>query len=411
MINHKNQIVEFLQSIVQEPSVQGNESAAQKIIANKLTTLGLKVDEWIPDGEELVKHPYFCSTRTSFSESPNVVGIWEGTGNGKSIILNGHVDVVPIGDLNQWEEDPFSGVIKDGKMYGRGVTDMKGGQAAMIYAIECLKSLSVSLKGTVIFQSVIEEESGGAGTLASILRGYTADAAIIPEPSGMKIFPKQQGSAWFRIKVKGRSAHGGTRYEGISAIDKTMLVLQEIARLEERRNQRIKDPLYDNTPIPIPINVGIIKGGEWPSSVPDEVEVEGRVGIAPNEEMEHAKQELESVIMNIQDKWLQEVPPDIEWFGAQWIPGSVESDHELMTDLAQSFFEVKQKKPIIEASPWGTDGGLLARVGNTPSIVFGPGITSVAHYPNENIDLDSVIDCAEIIALTICKWCTKENDE
>src|SRR3954453_18596269 len=130
---------------------------------------------------------------------------------------------------------------------------MKGGTVSLLLALEAIQANQIKLKGDVIFQSVIEEESGGAGTLAAVLRGYKADAAIIPEPTNMKIFPKQQGSMWFRIRVKGRSAHGGTRYEGVSAIEKSLFVVNQIRELEKRRNKRITDPLYSKVPIPIPI--------------------------------------------------------------------------------------------------------------------------------------------------------------
>ena len=138
---------------------------------------------------------------------------------------------------------------------------MKGGIASLLLAVGAVQGLGLKLKGDVIFQSVIEEESGGAGTLAAILKGYTADAALIPEPTNLRIFPKQQGSMWFRIEVKGRSAHGGTRYEGVSAIEKSMTVLKHIAELEEQRNARIIDSLYAHNPIPIPINIGVYKEG------------------------------------------------------------------------------------------------------------------------------------------------------
>ena len=122
-----------------------------------------------------------------------MVAVLKGTGGGKSIILNGHIDVVPVGDEQNWKQDPFSGHIEAGKLYGRGSTDMKGGTVSLLMALEALIALGIRLKGDVIFQSVIEEESGGAGTLAAVLRGYQADGAIIPEPTNMKIFPEAAG--------------------------------------------------------------------------------------------------------------------------------------------------------------------------------------------------------------------------
>ncbi|MGE5702294.1 MAG: peptidase [Clostridia bacterium] len=408
---NREQSVALLQSWVREASVQGEEASVQELVAKKLTEMGFTVDTWVMGGEELLSHPYFVSPRTQFEGSPNVVGVLKGSGGGRSIILNGHVDVVPAGDLKQWDRDAFSGDVIDGKLYGRGSTDMKGGNLAALIAVEALQQLDVKLKGDVIFESVVEEESGGAGTLATILRGYTADAALVPEPSQMKIFPKQQGSMWFRLQVKGRSAHGGTRYEGVSAIEKSLFVIQAIAALEKRRNDRITDPLYAKLPIPIPINIGVIEGGKWPSSVADLVKLEGRMGVAPGEEMEDAKREMEAALAELAkaDPWFADHPVELEWFGARWVPGAVEEDHPLMQILLETFETVKGEKPVIEASPWGTDGGLLTKLADTPAIVFGPGVTAVAHYPNEYIELDAIFECAAVYALALLEWCGFEQ--
>ncbi|WP_102349177.1 peptidase [Bacillus sp. Marseille-P3661] len=398
---------EILQKLVQARSTQGNEKRAQEIIIQILKGMGLVVDIWDPNGEELMQHRDFASARTDFNGSPNVVGVLKGCGEGRSIILNGHIDVVPEGDLEQWDDDPYSGKISDGKMYGRGVTDMKGGNVSLLLAIQAIQALEVKLKGDIIFQSVIEEESGGSGTLATIVKGYKADAAIIPEPTDMKIFPKQQGSIWFRLFVKGRSAHGGTRYEGVSAIEKTLLVIEHILKLEEIRNERITDPLYENIPIPIPINIGKMEGGDWPSSVADLVILEGRMGISPEETINQAKEEMQNWLDSLQelDPWFKNHPVKIEWFGARWLPGAIDLEHQLLQTLIQRYGDVINEPPIIEASPWGTDGGLLTKAGNTPSIVFGPGVTKMAHFPNEYIEINKVFQVAEIIALTLIDWC------
>ncbi|MCK9905271.1 peptidase, partial [Frankia sp. Cpl3] len=392
----------LLQMWVREKSVQGEERSVQESIASHLATMGMEVDSWVMEGDELIKHPYFVSPRDTFENSPNVVGVWKGTGGGRSLILNGHVDVVPAGDQKQWDNDPFSGEVIDGKLFGRGSTDMKGGNLSSLVAIQALQALGVKLKGDVIFQSVVEEESGGAGTLATILRGYKADAALIPEPSNMKIFPKQQGSMWFRLSVKGIAAHGGTRYEGVSAIEKSLQVVQTVAQLEKERNGRITDPLYAKLPIPIPINIGVIEGGKWPSMVADLVKLEGRMGVAPGETMEHAKAEMEAALRGLaeRDPWFAQHPVELEWFGARWVPGAVAEDHPMMQLLLETFEAVMGEAPVIEASPWGTDGGLLTTLADTPAIVIGPGVTKVAHYPNEYIELDAVFQCAEIFALT-----------
>jgi len=398
--------IELLRRLVQEASTQTNEATAQALIIEKCRQLQLELDIWEPEIDQLKKHPYFVSARTSFHHSPNVVAVWKGTGGGRSLILNSHIDVVPEGDVTQWKADPYSGKVEDGKLYGRGASDMKGGTVALLLAIEALQALGIRLKGDVIFQSVIEEESGGAGTLAAILRGYRADGAIIPEPTDMKLFPKQQGSLWFRITVRGKSAHGGTRYEGVSAIEKAWTVVRCLQQLETKRNERIDDPLYAHVPIPIPINIGTIRGGTWPSSVPDCVVLEGRMGVAPNETIEQAKQEMKEALCALgeQDTWLQS-NIELEWFGAQWLPSSLEVTHPLLQTMTKAYRQVKGEDPIIEAAPWGTDGGLLTEVGAIPTIVFGPGTTAVAHYPNEYIAIDRVLEAAEMIAYAMIDWC------
>ncbi len=405
--HHANNAISFLQKMIQQPSVQGNEKGVQDIVIEKLKQLQLEVDVWDPNFEALEKHPYFIPSRKSYEGSPNVVGVLKGQGGGKSIILNGHIDVVPEGDVTKWQQAPFSGHIENNKMYGRGTTDMKGGNVALILAIEAIINSGIKLKGDVIFESVIEEESGGMGTLATILRGYKADAAIIPEPTNMKLFIKQQGSMWFRVTVEGLAAHGGTRYEGISAIDKAWKVYDAILKLETKRNATINDPLYQHIAIPLPINVGKIQGGSWPSSVPDLVTLEGRIGVGPHEELDEVKNQLVTCMKDVseQDDWLKTHPVRVEFFGAQWVPNYVERDHPFVDVLLNNFESVYGKNIIIEAAPWGTDGGLLGKVGGIPTLVIGPGETKLAHYPNEFIDLNEMVKAAKLFANTIISWC------
>ncbi|PFO04868.1 acetylornithine deacetylase [Bacillus sp. AFS076308] len=397
----------LLQLLVRENSTRGNESSTQAIVIEKCRQLGLTLDIWEIGGDELKSHPAYCCDRQSFDGNPNLVAVLKGAGGGKSIILNGHIDVVPVGDESNWDHEPFSGVIECGNLYGRGSTDMKGGNVALLMAMEAIIANGIKLKGDVIFQSVIEEESGGAGTLAAVLRGYQADGAIIPEPTNMKMFPKQQGSMWFRITVTGKAAHGGTRYEGVSAIEKSLIVIQSLQQLEKDRNARVTDPLFKKIPIPIPINIGKMMSGDWPSSVPDTAVIEGRMGVSPDESIQSAQMEMEKCLQDLcdQDEWLKRHPLKLEWFGGRWQPGSLETNHPLINELTKSFIEVKGEPPVIEASPWGTDGGILSTVGHTPVVVFGPGLTAVAHDANEHIILEDLFAASNIIALTILRWC------
>ncbi|WP_110927801.1 peptidase [Bacillus massiliglaciei] len=398
--------VKLLQNMIQAESLRGNEAAAQEIVARKCREIGFDVDLWEIGDEELLHHPQFHCDREDFSGNPNLAAVKKGTGGGNSLILNGHIDVVPEGNRDDWTLDPFSGVVKEGKVFGRGATDMKGGNAALLLAMQAISALGIQLQGDLIFQSVIEEESGGAGTLAAVLRGYKADGAIIPEPTNMKLFPLQQGSMWFRLTVKGKSAHGGTRYEGVNAIDQAAIVIKEIRNLETRRNAELKNhPLYQTVPIPVPINIGKMSSGTWPSSVPDKAVLEGRFGIAPNETPEAAQKCLEDLISALNSGSFSEFPVELEWFGARWLPGQLELDHPLMTALSTSYSNVMGTSPVIEASPWGTDGGYLSAVGGIPVVVFGPGETKMAHDADEYIEIDRMIEAAKVIAVTILRWC------
>jgi acetylornithine deacetylase len=405
------QAVLLLQKLVQEKSVRGQESRAQAVIIEKCREIGLKLDIWEIQKKDVMNHPFYRCDREDFSGNPNVIGILKGKGGGRSIILNGHIDVVPEGDKTAWNMDPFSGEYRNGKVFGRGATDMKGGTVALLLAIEALKENGVHLKGDVIFQSVIEEESGGTGTLAALVRGYSADAAIIPEPTNLKLFPKQQGSMWFRILVKGKQAHGGTRYEGINAIEKGVAVLNALQDLEKRRNKDIKDPLYRNIPIPFPINIGKFESGKWPSSVPDLAVIEGRIGVGPHETMEAVEKEMQACLEGLagNDSWFRKHPVTLEWFGGRWQPGSLESDHPFMETVCEAYTQVFHSPPVIEASPWGTDGGILSKGGDIPVIIFGPGTTESAHDANEYIEVPRILQSAEVIVSAIMEWCEVEK--
>ncbi|MGM8213659.1 peptidase [Virgibacillus sp. W0430] len=405
----RDEYIDFLKQIVKEPSTTGNELGAQTLMADRLKQSGLDVDVWIPDYDELVKSKFFNPLRDNYEGSPNVVGVLKGASNeGRSVILNGHIDVVPSGEESKWTHHPYSGEVVDGKLYGRGTTDMKGGNISTLIALETVMALGIELKGDVIYESVIEEETGGAGTLAAIQRGYKADVAIIPEPSEMRIFPKQQGSLWFEIEVTGLSAHGGTRYEGVSALEKGWIVFNEIMKLEEKRNAPLRnDPLYKDNPIPIPINIGQFNGGYFPSSVAEKAKIQGRYGVAPGETIEEAKEQFVNMLENLKtiDDWFEKHPATVKWGGIHLPPGGCELDHPMLEILKEKYADVEKKEAVLAGSTWGTDGGLLTQAGGIPSIVFGPGTTSMAHFTDEYVELDKLFKTAEIIALAIIEWC------
>ena len=213
------------------------------------------------------------------------------------------------------------------------------------------------------------------------------------------------------MRIKGKSAHGGTRYEGVSAIDKAVVVMKEIKMLEQERNESLRHSLYKNVPIPIPINIGSIQSGNWPSSVPDTAVLEGRFGIAPTETMEDAQESLKERIdaLNESDAWFKERPIELEWFGARWLPGNLEINHPLMKQLAHTMQKWSGKNRLSKLHH-GRRMEVSFIVGSTPVVVFGPGETKMAHDSNEYIEVDKMLEVAEIIALTIIEWCGVDQE-
>ena len=199
------------------------------------------------------------------------------------MILNGHVDVVPTGPETLWNESPWSGSVRDNRIYGRGSCDMKAGLASGIFAIQVLQAIGFKPKGNVMVQSVVGEESGGCGTLTNIVKGYSGDAAVILEPTSLKVCPIQSGALTFRLKIPGQATHAAMRWDGISAIEKYNLIHQSIIKLEKERHQSFNVKYYKLSDRVAPINIGTIKGGEWHSTVPESVMVEGRFGVFPGE--------------------------------------------------------------------------------------------------------------------------------
>ena len=223
----RDELIGFCQRFVQIPSLPGQEQKAQLFVADKLSELNMNVDTVHSSFDELKNHPAFCDDGIPFDERINVVGRWRPTAqrnrhsnnDARSLILNGHVDVVPVGNQNLWDDSPWSGNIKDGNLYGRGSCDMKCGIAAGIFAVQALQNIGFTPQNDVLIESVIGEESGGVGTLTSIVKGYRADAAVIMEPPSLMMCPVQAGALTFRIKVPGQATHASMKRSGVTAIE------------------------------------------------------------------------------------------------------------------------------------------------------------------------------------------------
>ena len=406
-------LIAFLQRLVQAQSLPNHEREAQNLVAQKLRSMGLEVEIVASNFDDLKDHPAFGDDGFSPTERVNVVGRWVGThaGEGKSLILNGHVDVVPPGDLSLWDDSPWSGAIRDGKMYGRGSCDMKAGLSAGIFAVDVLQRLGYQPARDVLIESVIGEESGGVGTLTTIVKGYTADAAILLEPTRLEISPVQSGALTFRLIVPGRSIHAAMKPYGVSAIDKFALLLGAIHRLDAERHRNFSHPLYEDPNNIAPINIGTVRGGEWHSTVPEEVVAEGRVGVLPGESNESARRALEGAIQAAAeaDPWLREHSPRLEWFEGQFESGETPLDHPLIEHLAAAHRQVTGSSPTLRGVTYGSDMRLFTNHAKIAATHYGPGDVGMAHAVNEFVPLEEVLTATRVVATLIVEWCGTES--
>jgi len=412
----RDELVAFLQRLVQLPSLPGHEQKAQRLVAEKLRSLGLGVEVVASDLNDLKDHPAFCDDGVPFQERLNVVGRWAGTGrrtNGaksRSLILNGHMDVVPTGSETLWSASPWSGVIRGGKLYGRGSCDMKAGVTANIFAIQTLQAIDFRPAADVLIESVIGEESGGVGTLTTIVKGFKADAAVITEPTQLHLCPVQSGALTFRIRVSGRAIHACMKPYGVSAIEKFYVVLQAVQELERRRHVEYRNPLYENPNNIAPVNFGTLRAGDWPSTVPDELVVEGRFGVMPGEATAAARAAMDAVLRKVSaaDLWLSEHPPELEWFEGQFESGQTPPDSPIVQSIADCHTQMCGRAPVVQGVTYGSDLRLFTNHGGIPAVLYGPGNVLNAHTVDEFVELEEVVAATKVLALIVSQWCGGE---
>lgn len=403
-----------LHDLVAVPSLPGREEPAQRLVAELLTDLGAQVDVFTLDMAGVAAHPAF-STEYERVAPVGVTGTI-GRGDGPTLLLNAHTDVVPAGDAARWRSDPFTPTWRGDRLYGRGAVDMKGGLAAGLTAVKALVDTGVDLPGRVLVDAVVGEEDGGCGTLGSLLHGTTADGAVVLEPTGLVVSPAVAGALTFHVTIPGRAAHGCLREEGVSAIEKLPLVQQALLGLERDRNSRAAEPLFSWLDRPFAICTGRVEGGDWASSEADWCRLEGRFGVAPDEDLEAAQTELESAVAvaAAADPWLATHPPTVRWVGARFLPGRTASDDPLVVaaqaavgDLCPPSGDRGRGGPDVplRGQPYGCDMGLLTRVGHIPTVVFGPGDIRQAHAVDEWVDVREVERCARALALLALRYC------
>ncbi|HEY4608559.1 MAG TPA: ArgE/DapE family deacylase [Ilumatobacteraceae bacterium] len=402
-------MVDAVSALVQIPSVSGTdaENDAQHHVAGLMSAGGLDVDMWQIDLDEMFAKPEFPGVEVDRREAWGLVGRLPGAGDGPTLMLNGHVDVVPIGDPHAWTSPPFDGEVTRGNLHGRGSCDMKAGLIAAHWAVQAIRSAGISLRGDVVIASVQGEEDGGLGTFALLDRGWRADACVIPEPTGLDVVPANGGSLTFRLRVPGHATHASRRTEGVSAIEKFWPIWQALEALETCRHAHV-DPMAARWKLAHPLSIGMVRAGDWASSVPDLLVAEGRLGVALDEPVDNAKAEFEAAVGAAcqADGWLREHPVEVEWWGGQFASGRLPADSDLVERMKRAHGVATAGQPHeVWAAPYGSDLRLLVNHGNIPTLQYGPGDVALAHGPDELVPVDDVVVTARalaLIALDIC---------
>jgi acetylornithine deacetylase len=420
-----DEIIRFLQEMVRIPSVThppgGDEGPVQAFVAEKYKNMNLDVDVFEPSDIAGIENHDGWWPGLDYTNRPNVVGTWRGSGQGKNLILNGHCDVVAEGPRDLWKYDPFGGEIVDGKMYGRGSVDMKGGIAAMTMAVEVLQELGVRCKGDVILQSVVNEELGGYnGTLACIVKGYKADAAIVTEPSDLKIEPGTKGGQAYKITVPGIGAHQSLWWEGVSALDKAIKIKKAIEEFEKIRYRETRDnPLYSDpklfpTPAISDCVYSFAAGNPAIMGVPSETVMELWIEALPGEDLHEITRRFEEHIQReaALDPFLNDHPPKIERVDMRPIyPTDMPVGHPIVSDLKESYAAIMKSEPIVCGFEAACDAMMFNKYSEIPALVFGPGQLGSAHGPDEFMDLEQLVASVKILALAIVNFCGVDNHQ
>jgi acetylornithine deacetylase len=393
-------MVGLLGELVAERTLLGREASGQAVMRRTFAGLGLKPFDVPLDAETIAGHPGGAPFSWDVDGKVNVLANW-GDGAGRSLILNGHIDVVSSEPASLWSGDPFAPRVSGEWMYGRGAGDMKSGLAAMVGAVRGLQRLGLRPLGRVQLQSVVEEECTGHGALACVLAGHTADAAILTEPTSGAIWNAQVGVLWFQVRVLGRPAHAGDAPDGANAIEASYKVIEALRALEAELNE-VKLPLFAAYPHPINLNVGIIRGGDWPSTVAGECVTHFRLALYPGEPVAALKARVEEAVAAVAAG--SQFQFDVVYDGFQCEGYELEPDAPLITGLSDAIARVHGAAPPLYASTATTDARTLQLYGDTPAVCFGPHSES-EHGVDERVHLPSVVSTAQAIALFIVDWC------
>ena len=403
-----DQQVETTISLSAIPSTRGAEGPAQDMMAALLRGRGYEVDDWSIAMDDLRGLPDCGIIEHDFSRARTVVGtLRPERETGRSLILQGHCDVVPAGPLDMWNTPPYVPTIKDGWLYGRGAGDMKSGTIAALYAVEAVRAAGLTLNGRIHFQSVIEEESTGVGALSTLQRGYRADCCLIPEPTGLQLTRVCVGVLWFRLKVRGEPAHVAYASEGSNAIKAAYRLIQGLEELEADWNRRAEiDPHYGAMQHPLNFNPGIIKGGDWASSVPAWCDIDCRIAILPGWDVDACRAEIEACIAKTAatHSFLANNPPQVEWSGYLSHGYAMKGGEDALAVLREAHSAFVSAPMADRAGTGLNDARFYNLYYDMPAFCYGPRAEKV-HSFNERVELQSIRDATKAIALFVAEWC------
>jgi acetylornithine deacetylase len=400
-------MLDYACRLVREPSTLGNEASAVKVAAEELKRLSFDPVGVPIDPTALAKHPGFAQVPWGYEGRKNVVATrGANDAGGRSLLFNGHLDVVSPEPLEFWDRDPFDPVVRDGWLCGRGSGDMKSGVAAMTYAVHAVEKAGFGLRGPVTIEKVIEEECSGNGALACLEAGYDAEAVLIPEPFGPAILTSQLGVLWFKVSVRGVPVHVQSAPSGTNAIEKSFLIIGALRRLEAELNLTGVPPAYKDLEHPLNLNIGIFKGGDWPSTVPATSEFHGRLSFFPGVSYEEiSKRVVESVETAAkQDPWLSENPPVITFYGFRSEGHTLAIDLPAFSALNACHRTLTGEDAREYIATCTTDLRAFTLFGAGQATCYGP-VAENIHGANERVDIESVIHVAKTYALFISRWC------
>ncbi len=403
-----DEIVATLRDLVEIPSVDGTpaELDVQRWCASSLRDLGLAVDSWDIDVAAATSDRDFPGMEVERSAALGCVGVLGPADETPALALYGHTDVVPPGDAGRWTGDPFVLRVEDGRAWGRGTCDMKGGVAAILAAVRAVRRSDLPLRRPVAVHLVSAEEDGGLGAFATLRRGHTADACISAEPTGGAVIPANAGSLTFRLEVAGLATHGSTRTRGVSAIEKFELVHTALRSLEAGRNAT-SAPYFDHLDLPWPLSVGIVSSGDWASTVPDRLVAEGRYGVRIDETVSEAMTAFTDAVSGAceSDPWLRDHPVQVTWPGGRFAPGRLAPGHPLLDLVSDEVEERTGRRPRALGGPYGSDLRHYIAAG-IPTVQYGPGDAQDAHASDEHVAVAELVTCARVYAGMILRACT-----